>query len=70
MATADLNEELEQLVRGEIVKMPRDEFRARCDEEDKYTYLSVARKIAERNRFTLIVHEDELEFVCPPPGKY
>jgi len=70
MATADLYEEFEQLVRGEIVKIPRDEFRARCDEDDKYTYLSVARRIAERNRFKLIVHDDELEFICPPHSKY
>ena len=69
MSTADLHEEFEQMVRGEIIKMPREEFRDRCDEDDRFVYLSVARKIAKMNRFTLHVHEDELEFVCPPPSK-
>lgn len=70
MSTADLFNELEQMVRGEIIRMPREEFRKRCDEEDKFVYLSIARKIAKNNRFTLHVHEDELEFVCPPPSKF
>ncbi len=70
MSTAELYDELEQMVRGEIIKMPRQEFRDRCDEEDRFVYLSIARKIAKQNRFTLRVHEDELEFVCPPPSKF
>ena len=70
MSTADLYDELEQMVRGEIIKMPREEFRDRCDEVDQFIYLHVARKIAKMNRFTLHVHEDELEFVCPPPTKF
>lgn len=70
MSTADLYDEFEQMVRGEIIKMPRDEFRKRCDEEDRFVYLAIARRIAKYNRFTLHVHEDELEFVCPPPTKF
>ena len=66
MSTAGLYDEFEQMVRGEIRKIPRDEFRDSCDEEDKFIYLSIARKIAARNRCELHVHEDELEFICPP----
>lgn len=66
MSTADLYEEFEQMVRGEILSMPREAFRERCDEEDKFIYLHIARQIAKRNRCTLNVYENELEFVCPP----
>ena len=69
MSTIDLYDEFEQMVRGEIITISRQEFRERCDEADQIVYLSVARKIAKRNRFTLHVHEDDLEFVCPPPSK-
>lgn len=66
MSTASLYQQFEEMVRGEICAISRDEFRSRCDEEDKVTYLHVARKIAAANRCELHVHEDELEFVCPP----
>ena len=67
MSTAELYEEFEQMVRGEILSMPREEFRRRCDEDDKIIYLNIARKIAHSNRCKLVIHEDELEFICPPP---
>ena len=67
MSTADLYDEFEQMVRGEILTMPRDEFRQRCDEDDKFIYLNIARQIAKRNRCELIIHEGALEFICPPP---
>ncbi len=67
MSTADLYDEFEQMVRGEILTMPRTEFRQRCDEDDKFIYLHIARQIAKKNRCELIIHEDELEFICPPP---
>ena len=67
MSTAELYDEFAQMVRGEIIKIPRQEFRERCDEDDQFMYLHVARKIASQNRFTLNVDEDDLEFVCPPP---
>ncbi|MDF1831441.1 MAG: hypothetical protein P1U52_03765 [Porticoccaceae bacterium] len=67
MSTADLYDEFEQMVRGEILTMPRVEFRQRCDEDDKFIYLNIARQIAKRNRCELIIHEDTLEFICPPP---
>ncbi len=66
MSTSDLFHEFEQMVRGEILTMPRAEFRERCDEDDKVIYLNLARRIAKANRCTLNIHEDDLEFVCPP----
>ncbi|OUS14062.1 hypothetical protein A9Q89_00910 [Gammaproteobacteria bacterium 53_120_T64] len=68
MSTAELYEEFEQMVRGEILTMSRDDFRQRCDEDDKIVYLSIARQVAKRNRCLLNISEDELEFVCPPPS--
>lgn len=67
MSTADLYDEFEQMVRGEILTMPRDEFRQRCDEDDKIIYLNIARQIAKKNRCELVIHEDVFEFICPPP---
>jgi len=67
MSTAELYEEFEQMVRGEILTMPRDVFRQRCDEDDKIIYLHIARQIAKANRCELIIHEDDFEFICPPP---
>ena len=67
MSTADLYDEFEQMVRGEILTMPRAEFRQRCDEGDQLIYLHIARQIAKKNRCKLIIHEDEFEFICPPP---
>lgn len=67
MSTADLYDEFEQMVRGEIITMPRDAFRQRCDEDDKFIYLNIARQIAKQNRCDLVIHEETLEFICPPP---
>ena len=67
MSTADLYEEFAQMVRGEILTMSRDDFRQRCDEDDTIIYLTIARQIAKYNRCQLIIHEEEFEFICPPP---
>ena len=67
MPTADLHEEFEKMVRGEIIIMSREEFRHRCDDDDKIIYLNIARKVAKRNRCELVIHEETLEFICPPP---
>ena len=68
MSTTELYEEFEQMVRGEIITIARDEFRQRCDKDDQFIYLHVAREIAKKNRCLLNVSEEELEFVCPPPS--
>jgi hypothetical protein len=70
MSTESLYEEIGQMVRGEIRKISRQEFRERCDEEDKVIYLGVARQIAKRNRCEIHVNEDDFEFVCPPWSKH
>ena len=67
MSTAELYEEFEQMVRGEIMTMSRDEFRQRCDADDQIIYLYIAREIAKKNRCVLNISEEEFEFVCPPP---
>ncbi len=67
MSTTDLYDEFEQMVRGEIITMSRDAFRQRCDEDDKFIYLNIARQIAKKNRCKLIIQEETLEFICPPP---
>ncbi len=66
MSTTELYNEMEQMVRGETKTYSREEFRQRCDEADRITYLGVARQIAAYVRCEIHVHEDTLEFVCPP----
>lgn len=68
MATADLDARVKNMADGETLTIPRDEFRAACDEDDKVVYLTVARRMGKANKKWVTIEEDDFIF-GPPPAK-